>query len=166
HDSRHLISHWRPALCCGPGQCCRSLPMTRIFILTFTLTLVTTICLGQGATAPDPAEHAWQIITNGFKDSNPDKRKQVVEAASLAMTNQRTYSLIGDALRDPDAQARLAACETLSSWKDQRSIPLLKSALKDGVPEVGFCAAQGLWQLGDPEGRTVLLAVLQGETKG
>jgi len=138
--------------------------MTRILILI--LTLVTTICLGQAATAPDPAEHAWQIITNGSKDPNPDKRKQVVEAASLAMTNERTYSLIGDALHDPDAQVRLAACETLSSWKDRRSIPLLKSVVKDEVPEVGFCAAQGLWQLGDPEGRTVLLSVLQGETKG
>jgi HEAT repeat protein len=137
--------------------------MTRALFLI--LILVTTACVAQEMTASDPAEHAWQIITEGVKDPNPDKRKEVVEAASLAMTNERTYGLIGDALRDPDAQARLAACETLSSWKDRRSIPLLKSAVKDEVPEVVFCAAQGLWQLGDPQGRTVLLSVLQGETK-
>ena len=136
--------------------------MTRILIVA--LALLTSASLAQESS--DPAEHAWQIITDGFKDSNPDKRKEVVEAASLGMTtNQKIYDLIGDALRDPDAQVRLAACETLSSWKDRRSIPLLKGAVKDDVPEVTFCAAQGLWQLGDPQGRTVLLSVLQGDTK-
>ena len=135
--------------------------MTRILIAA--LALLTSISLAQ--TSPDPAEHAWQVITDGFKDSNPDKRKEVIEAASLASINQKNYGLLADALRDSDAQVRLAACETLSSWKDKRSIPLLKGALRDEVPEVVFCSAQGLWQLGDPQGRTVLLSVVEGETK-
>ncbi|HEX7962562.1 MAG TPA: HEAT repeat domain-containing protein, partial [Terriglobales bacterium] len=73
--------------------------------------------------------------------------------------------MVGKALRDPDAQVRLAACETLSSSRDKRSIPLFKTALKDEVPEVEFCAAQALWRLGDPAGRAVLLSVVEGETK-
>ena len=137
--------------------------MTRTLILI--LGLVTTTCVAQEATVPDPAEQAWQAITDGFKDSNPDKRKEVVEAASLAAPNQKIYELVGQAMRDPDAQVRVAACETLASWRDKRSIPLLKAAVKDEVPEVGFCAAQGLWQLGDPTGRAVLLSVVQGQTK-
>jgi HEAT repeat protein len=135
--------------------------MTRIVIVA--LALLTSASLAQQS--PDPAEHAWQVITDGFKDSNPDKRKEVVDAASLAITNQRTYGLLGDALHDSDAQVRVAACETLCSWRDKRSIPPLRSALKDEVPEVVFCAAQGLWQLGDPQGRTVLLSVVEGNTK-
>ena len=137
--------------------------MTRTLILI--LGLLTTASVAQEATVKDPAEHAWQVITDGFKDSNPDKRKEVVEAASLAAPNQKIHELVGQAIRDPDAQVRVAACETLSSWREKRSIPLLKAAVKDEVPEVGFCAAQGLWQLGDPTGRAVLLSVVQGQTK-
>ena len=137
--------------------------MTRTLILI--LGLFVTACCAQEATPPDPAEHAWQIITSGFKDSNPDKRKEVIEAASLAAPSQRIYELVEQAMRDQDAQVRLAACETLSSWRDKRSIPLLKSAVKDKVPEVGFCAGQALWQLGDPTGRAVLLSVVEGDTK-
>ena len=70
--------------------------MTRTLIVA--LALFSSASLAQES--PDPAEHAWQVITNGFKDSNPDKRKEIVEAASLATTNQRTYALLGDALRD------------------------------------------------------------------
>ena len=49
--------------------------------------------------------------------------------------------------------------------RNMQNFPLLKAAVKDEVPEVGFCAAQGLWQLGDPTGRAVLLSVVQGQTK-
>ena len=137
--------------------------MTRI--VTFVLAFLIPACIAQGTTPRDPAEHAWQIITNAFKDSNPDKRKEVIEAASLAAPNQRIYEMVEQAMRDPDAQVRLAGCTTLSSWRDKRSIPLFKAALKDQVPEVGFCAGQALWQLGDPTGRAMLLSVVQGETK-
>src|SRR5436190_12622384 len=137
--------------------------MTRALIPI--LVLLTAGLFAEKAVAADPAEHAWEIITEGFKDSNPDKRKEVVNAASLAAPNQKIYGLVGEALRDSDVQVRLAACGTLSSWRDKRSIPLLKSATTDEVPEVVFCAAQGLWQQGDPEGRTLLLSVLEGETR-
>lgn len=137
--------------------------MTRTLILIFGLLI--SACVAQEATPRDPAEHAWQIINLAFKDSNPDKRKQIVQAASLAAPGQKIDEMVGKALRDPDAQVRLAACETLSSSRDKRSIPLFKAALKDEVPEVAFCAAQALWRLGDPAGRAVLLSVVQGETK-
>ena len=137
--------------------------MTRIVL--FVLAFLVPACIAQQATPLDPAEHAWQIITNAFKDSNPDKRKEVIEASSLAANNQRIYEMVGQAMRDPDAQVRLAACETLLSWRDKRFIPLFKAALNDQVPEVGFCAGQALWQLGDPTGRAVLLSVVQGQTK-
>ncbi|HEX7960446.1 MAG TPA: hypothetical protein VF493_11040, partial [Terriglobales bacterium] len=61
--------------------------MTRTLILIFGLLI--SACVAQEATPRDPAEHAWQIINLAFKDSNPDKRKQIVQAASLAAPGQK-----------------------------------------------------------------------------
>ena len=49
--------------------------------------------------------------------------------------------------------------------KDNRTLPLLKKALEDPVPEVDFAAAKVLYQLQDPDGVQFLLAVVSGESK-
>ena len=54
---------------------------------------------------------------------------------------------------------------TLGDFKDNRTLPLLKKALQDPVPEVDFAAAKVLYQLHDPEGVQFLLAVVSKESK-
>jgi HEAT repeat protein len=54
---------------------------------------------------------------------------------------------------------------TLGDFKDNRTLPLLKKALQDPVPEVDFAAAKVLYQLHDPEGEQFLLAVVSKESK-
>ncbi len=133
--------------------------------IIFFVLLFTGISWGHMEAAPTSAQHAREIIEQALKDSNPDKRKELAIAASLGGQNAVTLSVLSRAQQDHDVQVRLAACMSLSSLKDKRAIPLLKDALDDQVPEVVFCAAQGLWQMGDPDGKRVLLSVLQGETK-
>ena len=54
---------------------------------------------------------------------------------------------------------------TLGDFKDNRTLPLLKKALQDPVPEVDFAAAKVLYQLHDPEGVEFLLDVVSKESK-
>jgi HEAT repeat protein len=68
-------------------------------------------------------------------------------------------------LDDHDVSVRIAVVSTLSDFKDNSTIPLLKKALKDPVPEVDFAAAKALYQLHDPDGVQFLLAVVAGESK-
>jgi HEAT repeat protein len=68
-------------------------------------------------------------------------------------------------LDDHDVSVRIAVVVTLGDFKDNRTIPILKKALQDPVPEVDFAAAKVLYQLHDPEGVQFLLAVVSGESK-
>ncbi len=135
-------------------------------VIVFFALFSTAISWGQ-ATAPpeDPAKYAWEIIDRTMKDSNPDKRKELAVAASLGGANQAAITVLSKLQRDHDVQVRLATCGSLTSLKNKRTLQLLRNMLEDEVPEVAFCAAQGLGQLGDPAGRRILLSVLEGETK-
>ena len=68
-------------------------------------------------------------------------------------------------LDDHDVPVRIAVVVTLGDFKDNRTIPLLKKALQDPVPEVDFAAAKVLYQLHDPAGVEFLLDVVSKESK-
>ncbi len=68
-------------------------------------------------------------------------------------------------LNDKDVEVRVATVTSLVDLNNKGTIPALKRALNDEVPEVSFAAAKALWALKDPEGEEALLAVLSGETK-
>ena len=68
-------------------------------------------------------------------------------------------------LDDHDVPVRIAVVVTLGDFKDSRTIPLLKKALQDPVPEVDFAAAKVLYQLHDPAGVQFLLDVVSKESK-
>jgi HEAT repeat protein len=68
-------------------------------------------------------------------------------------------------LDDKDVDVRLAAITSLVDLKNKNTVPALRKALNDDVPEVSFAAAKALWALNDPAGRDALVAVLSGETK-
>jgi HEAT repeat protein len=68
-------------------------------------------------------------------------------------------------LDDKGVTVRIAVVTTLGDFKDPRTLPLLKKALEDPVPEVDYTAAKVLYQLHDPEGMTFLLDVVNKESK-
>lgn len=137
--------------------------------LKTVLLLAIFFCIAVAAHAQteveSPAAQADRIIQQALAERNPDKRKVAVIALSLEGARNNVIALLDAALDDEDVQVRLAACASLSALKDRRSIPPLQKALNDSVPEVGFAAAQALWQFEHPAGREVLVAVLVGERK-
>ncbi len=85
---------------------------------------------------------------------------------SLLRPDTRSVALIEEALSDKGAGVREAACATLGEIKARTSIPKLKKALDDSVPEVIFAAAKALYAMDDPTGREVLMDVVIGDQSG
>jgi HEAT repeat protein len=117
--------------------------------------------------SPPPTLHdrASTLLTDSLQSKNPDTRKDGVQALSLAGAREPWLSLVESMLDDKDVEVRLAAITSLVDLKNKRTVPVLKKALNDDVPEVSFAAAKALWGLNDPSGRDDLVAVLSGETK-
>jgi HEAT repeat protein len=110
-------------------------------------------------------DEAWGYITAALKDKNPDTRLQAVQAMGLIGVHEPYISTLNGMLEDKDVQVRVAVVSSLVDLKNKGTIPILKKALNDEVPEVSFAAAKALWTLKDAEGEDALLAVLSGETK-
>jgi HEAT repeat protein len=109
------------------------------------------------------SEIAWRVLDHGVHDGNPIKRKEAVLAMGILRPQRRPVALLESALEDNDTGVREAACASLGELKARSSIPKLQMALSDSAPEVIFAAAKALYQMGDPTGRDVLVAVLLGD---
>jgi HEAT repeat protein len=125
--------------------------------------LGTTLAFGQTQPA-DTVQRCWSMLNDAAHNSNPDVRIIAVEALSLVGVKDALESL-APMLDDHDVLVRIAVVVTLGDFKDDRTLPLLRKALKDPVPEVDFAAAKVLYQLHDPEGVRFLLAVVNKESK-
>jgi HEAT repeat protein len=133
----------------------------RICIL---MMLSTTLVFGQ--TKPtDTVQRCRSILNDAVHDKNPDGRKAAAEALSLVGVKDNALQSLAPMLDDKDVSVRIAAVITLGDFKDDRTLPLLKKALQDPVPEVDFAAAKVLYQMHDPDGVQFLLAVVSGESK-
>ncbi|MEO8052367.1 MAG: HEAT repeat domain-containing protein [Acidobacteriota bacterium] len=122
--------------------------------------------VGPPAPPPSPEENRANLILNdGLGNKNPDVRKQAVAALGLIGPREPYLSEIATALSDKDVYVRLSAVASLVDLKDKGTANLLGQALSDGAPEVSFAAAKALFGLGDPRGRTAMLAILEGEAK-
>ncbi len=129
--------------------------------------VVLSMALALGQTRPpDIKQRCWDLLNEAAQDRNPDVRKDAAEALSLVPADGKILQRLESMLDDHDATVRIAVVTTLGDSKDKRTIPLLKKALADPVPEVDFAAAKVLYQLHDPEGEQFLLAVVAGESKG
>jgi HEAT repeat protein len=136
------------------------MPIMRLLVIFATVMCV----FGQTPVpAGSPDETAWRILDHGVHDGNPLKRKEAVLAMSLVLPQPRPVALIVEALGDKDAGVREAACATLGAIKARTSIPKLQIMLADAVPEVIFAAAKSLYNMDDPVGRDVIMAVLLGD---
>jgi HEAT repeat protein len=133
----------------------------RIWIL---MILGTTLAYGQAKPA-DTIQRCQSILNDAAHDRNPNGRKGAAEALSLVGIKDHALDALAPMLDDRDVQVRIAVVVTLGDFKDSRTVPLLKKALQDPVPEVDFAAAKVLYQLHDPEGEQFLLAVVSGESK-
>ena len=134
----------------------------RIWMLL--LLLNTTLAFGQ-ANSTDTIQRCRSILKDAVHDRNPDGRKGAAEALSLVGLGDNALESLAPMLDDKDVTVRIAVVVTLGDFKDNRTLPLLKKALQDPVPEVDFAAAKVLYQLHDPDGVQFLLAVVSGESK-
>jgi len=110
-------------------------------------------------------DKAWGIISDSLKDKNPDTRVQAVQSMGLIGVHEPYISTLNGMLDDKDVQVRVAVVTSLVDLKNKDTVPALKKALNDEVPEVSFAAAKALWTLKDPEGENALLSVLSGDVK-
>jgi HEAT repeat protein len=139
-------------------------------LLVFLLWPAVASC--QTASAPPAApvavdrnQQCQDILGKALKDKNPDTRKQAAIALSLVGSTEPYPSELEALLDDKDVEVRLAGISSLSDIKNSRTVPALRKALNDDVPEVSFAAARSLWALHDPEGKKVLLSIVSGESK-
>lgn len=124
------------------------------------------IASGLFAQTPAPVkEQAWGIITDSLKDKNPDTRVQAVESMGLIGAHEPYTSALEAMLEDKDVQVRVAVVTSLVDLSNKGTVPALKKALGDEIPEVSFAAAKALWSLKDPEGENALVSILSGEVK-
>ena len=122
--------------------------------------------VGPPAPPPSPEEDRANLILNeGLANKNPDVRKQAVAALGLIGPREPYLSEIDAAVSDKDVYVRLSAIASLVDLKDKGTADLLAKALDDNAPEVSFAAAKALFGLGDPRGRTAMLAILEREVK-
>jgi HEAT repeat protein len=126
--------------------------------------LGTTLAFGQVKPA-DTVQKCQSILNDAAHDRNPDGRKGAAEALSLVGVKDNALESLAPMLDDHDVPVRIAVVVTLGDFKDKRTLPLLKKALQDPVPEVDFAAAKVLYQLHDPDGVQFLLDVVSKESK-
>lgn len=119
-------------------------------------------------TANMPAQtedRAKSLIAEALQARNPETRKEAVKALGLVGNYERIASRLEAMLKDNDVQVRIAAVDALGETKDDRAIPILKTALSDKANEVRFAAAKALFKLHDPAGREALIAILNRDAK-
>lgn len=123
-----------------------------------------TVVLGQ-APALDTPQRCREMLKQATQDKNPDIRKAAVEALSLTGPTDSLYQELTAMVEDQDVVVRTSAVTTLGDLKSKSTIPILRKALEDPVPEVSLAAARALYRLHDPDGMRFLLAVVSGQSK-
>lgn len=111
-------------------------------------------------------EDAWRVLnTSLHEEGNADHRRQALAAlATINAENEEAVKAAVGALQDKNPLVRQSAALALGQMKAKDAVPALKQALED-TGEVAFAAAKALSEIGDPAGRSFLIAVLAGERK-
>ena len=111
-----------------------------------------------------PEKSAWEVLKAGLTDTNPLNRRQAVTATGSIGLDPEAIRLVEAAMKsDTDLLIRATAAAELGDMKSRQSIPALKAALDDPSGEVGFAAAQALWDMGDKTGRGFIEDVVAGQ---
>lgn len=120
----------------------------------------------EAAPGPPPSakEIAWDLLTRGLQEKDPEKRKLAILALGSVGPAPEVLKLLNEAQKDRDPEIRVAVMQAYGLMKSTYAIPSLRSALED-VPEVAFVAAKMLWDIGDRTGRDVFQEIMTGEKK-
>jgi HEAT repeat protein len=149
-------------------------PAIRAAILgIFVLLGARGVAQGQSPKAPaplaqspeSPREKAWNILHEGLKDTNSDKRSRAVRALGLLTGNAEAEKAAVLALKDEKPPVRLAAAVALGSMRAEQATGNLEEALGDSEPSVVLAAANSLLLLHDDVGYDTYYEVLTGERR-
>src|SRR5258708_885370 len=101
----------------------------------------------QSAPQRDPAKKAWEILHNGARASNFEKRADAVQALGLTSGDPAAVQVAEAALQDKEADVRAAAVKALGAMGSTASTPKLENLLSDKDISVVLAAAHSLVQL-------------------
>jgi HEAT repeat protein len=117
------------------------------------------------AAAPDAATRARDALRHGAADTDPEVRREVAVSLSLIAVKDSASPLLPQLAADKDYLVREAALVSIGELRDPALAKPARDALNDEVPEVVFAAARTLFRLRQPEGREVLVNIVQKEEK-
>jgi HEAT repeat protein len=135
----------------------------RVLALFAVVTIQTMSAFAQTGLTP-AAIGAWAVLDKSLAGNSDHRQEALATIGTIAVNDPGAVQRARTALGDKDAQVRMAAALALGELKAESAVPDLTKALDDSA-EVSFAAAKALTQLGDPAGREVLIAVLNGERK-
>lgn len=110
-------------------------------------------------------EKAWNILHDGLKDTNANKRAHAVRALGLLTGNAEAQKAAALALKDEKSNVRLAAAHALGAMRAEEAAGNLEEALGDSEPSVVLAAANSLLLLHDDVGYDTYYEVLTGERR-
>ncbi len=126
--------------------------------------IVLLVFLPAACLLAQPEKSAWDVLKPGLVDTNPLNRRQAVTATgSIGLDPEAIRQVEWAMHRDSDPLIRATAAAELGEMKSRSSIPALRAALDDPAGEVGFAAAQALWDMGDKTGRGFIEDVVAGQ---
>ena len=110
-----------------------------------------------------PVRGARTILEQGAADPDPDVRREVAVALGLPSPRDSSTNLLKTLAGDKDHLVREAALVSIGEIRNPRLAKPAHDALEDEVPEVAFAAARTLFKLNQPEGKQLLLEIVQRE---
>jgi HEAT repeat protein len=136
------------------------------YIALAAIVALQTMLAAEPVDTKSEARGAWKVIDDSIRDGNSQEHRQQALAAlsTFAADNAEAIQRAVAALHDKDAVIRRSAALALGELKAHSALGDLKQMLND-TPEVSFAAAKALTELGDTNGRDVMIAVLAGERK-
>lgn len=111
------------------------------------------------------ADRARAVLKAGATDADPDTRREVAVALSVIASRDPAADLLAALAKDKDSLVREAAIVSIGELKDRRLAQPAVDDLDDSVPEVVYAAARTLFELKRPEGKEVLMEIVEKEVK-
>lgn len=106
---------------------------------------------------------ARTVLEQGAADPDPNVRREVAVALGLLSRRDSSTRLLEKLAADKDHLVREAALVSIGELLDPRLAKAAHQALEDDVPEVAFAAARTLFKLNQPEGKQLLVEIVQRE---
>jgi len=129
-------------------------------VLGFVLLLTSALSQPEDST---PARSARAVLERGAANGDPDVRREVAAALGLSSRYDPSINLLEKLAIDKDTLVKVAALVSIGELGDGRLAKAARGALDDEVPEVAYAAARTLFKLNQPEGKQLLLEVVERE---